>query len=328
MAKEKVLIVDDEEGIREVLKEFFMNEGFEVTVADDGARALTIFSETDFDLVLTDIKMPGIDGIETLRRMKKEKSGIKVIVMSGLPDEETLTRATAVSEGTVEAFVPKPFKPANLRSALAAVKEGKLLPSFGLTERQIAALNAVGKAGVEEASTALGQLTHRSIELSASDVRIGSLGNSMESEVKYAGILLRLAGDVSGTIAVIFPWEDGLKLLDMLENRQPGETKDYQEKSYPLLQAAGNVLAASYLNAVAKTLGLKAKAEPLGVEFGTEASVLGRASEHNEGAGATAIIIGTAMEIPASGLLATVSLLPDTKSLKKIFQQAGAFEPV
>ncbi|HYA88924.1 MAG TPA: response regulator [Nitrospirota bacterium] len=76
----KVLVVDDEENIRELYKEELEDMGFAVTVVADGIQALEIMNITKFDLVTLDMRMPDMDGIETLRKMKEKDSTLPVII--------------------------------------------------------------------------------------------------------------------------------------------------------------------------------------------------------------------------------------------------------
>jgi CheY-like chemotaxis protein len=79
----RVIIIDDEEDIRIVLKEIFVREGFDVAVAGDGTEGLNLIRETGADLVITDIIMPGSDGVETAYDIRMEFPKTKIIVMSG-----------------------------------------------------------------------------------------------------------------------------------------------------------------------------------------------------------------------------------------------------
>ncbi len=81
----RVLVVDDEAGIRCLLSEVLSNEGFEVSLAKDGMESLNELEKNDFDLVVTDIQMPRIDGIEMLKRMDQAGRKEKVIIISGSP---------------------------------------------------------------------------------------------------------------------------------------------------------------------------------------------------------------------------------------------------
>jgi len=76
----KVLVVDDEENIRKLYKEELEDLGYEVTTASDGAQALAEMEKTKFDLATLDMRMKGMDGIETLRRMKEKNSTLPVII--------------------------------------------------------------------------------------------------------------------------------------------------------------------------------------------------------------------------------------------------------
>ncbi len=85
----KLLIVDDEEDVREFAAKFFRKRKIDVAIAPSGEDALSFFAKERVDLVLLDIKMGGIDGIETLRRLKELDKNAKVIMVSGRkPDEE------------------------------------------------------------------------------------------------------------------------------------------------------------------------------------------------------------------------------------------------
>jgi len=101
-----VLIVDDEPGIIQSLRGILADEGFEVVAADGGLKALDIIKETIPDIVLLDIWMPDIDGIETLKRIRELYPGLQVIMISGHGTIETAVRATKL--GAYD-FVEKPL---------------------------------------------------------------------------------------------------------------------------------------------------------------------------------------------------------------------------
>lgn len=79
----KILVVDDETGIRYLLWDVLSSNGFEVSMAKDGQESLEQMETDNFDLVITDIQMPRLDGIEMLRRMKKSGRKEKIIIMTG-----------------------------------------------------------------------------------------------------------------------------------------------------------------------------------------------------------------------------------------------------
>ena len=84
----KLLIVDDELDVREFASNFFRKRKIEVTAASSGEEALSLLGKQNVDLVLLDIKMSGIDGIETLRRLRESDKNTKVIMVTGRKPED------------------------------------------------------------------------------------------------------------------------------------------------------------------------------------------------------------------------------------------------
>ena len=76
----KILVVDDEANIRELYREELEDMGYEVTTVADGAEALVAIDTAKFDLVTLDMRMPDIDGIETLRKMKEKDSTLPIVI--------------------------------------------------------------------------------------------------------------------------------------------------------------------------------------------------------------------------------------------------------
>jgi DNA-binding NtrC family response regulator len=84
MAKaEKIMVVDDESSIRMLLDDALSSEGFEVSLARDGQECLEKMERGDFDLVITDLNMPRLDGIEMLQQMKRTGRKERVIILTG-----------------------------------------------------------------------------------------------------------------------------------------------------------------------------------------------------------------------------------------------------
>jgi CheY-like chemotaxis protein len=79
----RILVVDDEPDICEILQEILHQAGHQVRVAPDGDSALAVLRGEPFDLILTDIFMPGKEGIETIMEIRRDFPGIKIIAMSG-----------------------------------------------------------------------------------------------------------------------------------------------------------------------------------------------------------------------------------------------------
>ncbi len=88
-----VLVVDDDPGIRETMADILSEMDFKVTTASDGYQAIDIIKDGSFDAVVMDIKMPGIDGIETLRRIKRTTTRAKFILMTAYASQDAVVAA-------------------------------------------------------------------------------------------------------------------------------------------------------------------------------------------------------------------------------------------
>ncbi len=91
--KKKILLIDDNQLIVKSLSIHLRKAGFEVFESLDSFHALGILDENEIDLVICDIKMPGIDGIELTKRIKRLRKGLPVIVLSGFIDQEIIDEA-------------------------------------------------------------------------------------------------------------------------------------------------------------------------------------------------------------------------------------------
>jgi two-component system nitrogen regulation response regulator NtrX len=100
-----ILIIDDERAIRNVLKDILNNEGYNTDEAPDGEEGLKKFKAGNFDLVLCDIKMPKIDGIEFLQQAKQLNGDVPIIIISGHGNIDTAV--DAVKKGAFD-YISKP----------------------------------------------------------------------------------------------------------------------------------------------------------------------------------------------------------------------------
>jgi len=109
--KISILIVDDEESVRDSLYNWFIEDGYHVESAESAMMALKILESESFDIILADIKMPGMDGLEMLRRIKLLKADSIVIVMTAFATVDTAVQA--LKDGAFD-YVTKPFDPDDL----------------------------------------------------------------------------------------------------------------------------------------------------------------------------------------------------------------------
>jgi DNA-binding NtrC family response regulator len=113
----RVLVIDDEAIVRTSSKRTLVPEGYEVRLAESGRAGIDILEQESFDIVLLDLKMPDMDGIEVLKVIMERWPGTKVIIVTGFSTVDTAVQALRLGAFN---HIEKPFTPDSL---LAAVKE-------------------------------------------------------------------------------------------------------------------------------------------------------------------------------------------------------------
>jgi len=120
MDKKPVLVVDDEKNIRLTFSETMTQMGFDTRTASNGEEALTKMQGAEFDLVLLDLRMPGMDGIEVLRRIRERCPKVRVIMITAHGTVESAVEAMKL--GAVD-FIQKPCTPDEIRELVGKVME-------------------------------------------------------------------------------------------------------------------------------------------------------------------------------------------------------------
>jgi len=116
----KLLLIDDEEGIRKILGMSLRSDGYEVVTAEDGRQGLDLFREGRFPIVLTDLKMPELDGIEVLKRIKEIEPSAEVIIITGHGNMEAAVQSLYLGASN---FVTKPVNDQILSAALKKAEQ-------------------------------------------------------------------------------------------------------------------------------------------------------------------------------------------------------------
>ena len=139
--KISILIVDDEESVRDSLYNWFIEDGFRVESAENAKKALTMLESDQFDIILADIKMPGMDGLEMLRRIKALKNESIVIVMTAFATVDTAVKA--LKDGAFD-YVTKPFDPDDLTHLIRnATKQISLVDENENLKKKVISLESV-----------------------------------------------------------------------------------------------------------------------------------------------------------------------------------------
>lgn len=119
---QKILIVDDEIKIREVLKEYAIFEGFDTDVAENGFEAVQKAKENDYDIILMDVMMPKLDGFSAVKKIKETKD-VKILMLSARGEEYDKLFGFEIG---VDDYVVKPFSPKEVMARIKAIlKRGK-----------------------------------------------------------------------------------------------------------------------------------------------------------------------------------------------------------
>ena len=132
MSKTRILLVDDDPHLREMLGYALRREGYEVHEAGDGAEALRSFAQQPVDLVVLDIMMPELDGLEVCRQLRRG-SLVPIVFLSSKAEE--LDRVLGLELGGDD-YVTKPFSPRELVSRVRAVLRRSQAPPLPLAEDQ------------------------------------------------------------------------------------------------------------------------------------------------------------------------------------------------
>ena len=121
----RILLVDDEEVVVRSCQRILRDKGYEIDIARNGLEALERVDDNDYDVMILDIKMPKMDGIEVLRRVKEARPEIDVLMITGLHDISTAVQAMKL--GALD-YLPKPFGPEDLQQLVARTFERRALP--------------------------------------------------------------------------------------------------------------------------------------------------------------------------------------------------------
>jgi len=158
--RKKVLVVDDDPVIGRSFDRVLSESGYEVSTASDGAEALARVGGEDYDVVFTDIKMPGMDGIEVAERIRKSRPWVPVVIITGYDTADNVARANAAG---VAGFLNKPLSPDTIerstRAALRVIEGGagkpQPAPAAAPLFPEEPAAQAVPAAAAEERAVSL-----------------------------------------------------------------------------------------------------------------------------------------------------------------------------
>lgn len=131
MKKESMLIVEDEDIMREALVDYFSGEGIKVDTANDGGNSLEKFNLEDYDVMIIDLRLPGRDGLSVLKEAKMKNPKAKVIIITAYPSYETEMEARR--KGAID-YLTKPFELDYLETLIKQSYEVDVVPAMPVEE--------------------------------------------------------------------------------------------------------------------------------------------------------------------------------------------------
>ncbi len=137
----RILVVDDEAPMRESLKDWLMEEGYEVGLAASGKEAITMARKKNWDVILLDLKMPGMDGVETLKRLKGKEVNTEAEILMMTAYATVDTAVQAMKEGAFD-YLVKPFSPDEIEMQIKKI----------VTHRELVLENILLRQKLEERS--------------------------------------------------------------------------------------------------------------------------------------------------------------------------------
>jgi CheY-like chemotaxis protein len=126
-----VLVVDDEDAVRRFVVHVLRTAGYHVAEATDATGALELSQFTTFDVLVTDVVMPGMTGDELARQLRQKERGLKVLYLTGYSDRLFQEKPFLWAD---EAFLDKPFTSTGLNEALSLLLVGRIDPTFDATQ--------------------------------------------------------------------------------------------------------------------------------------------------------------------------------------------------
>jgi len=121
----RILVIDDDDEVRQTLCNILRSAGFETTAARNGEEGLRLFDAVGADAVVTDLIMPGMEGIETIRELRRRRAGVKIVAISGGGRSGVADYLALAGKLGADATLSKPFSRDELLAALSDLRAGE-----------------------------------------------------------------------------------------------------------------------------------------------------------------------------------------------------------
>ena len=260
-----ILVVDDEEAVRTAICDALSKEGYAVVQSPSGEDAIAKVLHEHFDVIISDVRMPGMSGFELMVVLKQMCEDSIVIMLTAVPDPESRL-ATIAKQAGVFAYLSKPCKLQTLKETLntAFVHQQATHETFAATEKlsknDSSILTKLISRATSNAISGLAGMVGRDVEVHTTKTKQIPASNVSSllrnSENTLVGIRLNVQGDVSGTVLMIYPPDIAFGLVDILIGNPLGQTTSLDKLDESTLKEMGNVAGGFFLNSLADDTGL------------------------------------------------------------------------
>jgi two-component system response regulator PilR (NtrC family) len=180
--KGNILVVDDEKSMREILEIFLKNEGYGVSIAENGEKAIEAIKKDIFDLIITDMKMPKVGGLELLKNVKQIAPDTVVVIITAFGTTDSAVEAMKL--GAYD-YIQKPFELDNIRLVVKnALEKQKLQKDVSLLKQQLKPPSMENIIGKSPSMQTLFSVISKTAESNASVLIIGESGTGKELVAK------------------------------------------------------------------------------------------------------------------------------------------------
>ena len=180
--KGSILIVDDEKSMREILEMFLKGEGYGVAVAENGEKAIEALKKDIFDLIITDMKMPKISGLDLLIQAKQVAPSTAVVIITAFGSTESAVEAMKL--GAYD-YIQKPFQMDDIRLVVKnAIEKQKLQKDVSILKQQLRTPSLENIIGTSASMQTLFSLISKTSESNASVLITGESGTGKELVAK------------------------------------------------------------------------------------------------------------------------------------------------